>query len=474
MQLRRESDFEKKYNVFIAELKDEILSGRIREGDFLLPENSLSKKYDISRVSIRKGLAELVEEGYIEKIPGKGNKVIIDSLSSVTTIKLAWFSSSYELNSVKLILEEFEKVHPYIKVELDILPEAEYVNQLINSMEQEKGPDLFMVSDSQFREFAEKGKIDHIEPYQSDNLTEEKSYRQVFEMFSYQGIIHAVPFIFSPVVICYNKSILEKAGVSELNEIEDWEELLYLAKKCTKSAENEHLVEQYGFCFSSSYHRWPVFMLQNNGKLMTSSRSRFTIADKANIEALRFCTDLIYKHHVSPIFTHGSDHLAEDIFKKQKAGMILTTYYYLNEFRGSSIKWDILPVPKKERKATLLIGGGVAINKNSQHKGAAQSLIEFMVSEEAQSIVKRNGCTIPALRKTAENDDLLVEGIHPENYNAFLEVLPYSHTVNDLNLTSRETIVLQNELNLVWANMETPHDACYRIEKTLNRMLAES
>ncbi|MCD7032964.1 extracellular solute-binding protein [Metabacillus sp. GX 13764] len=473
MQLRRESSFEKKYNVFTAELKDEILSGRMKEGDFLLPENALSKKYDISRVSIRKGLAELVENGYIEKIPGKGNKVVFSATAHVTEIKLAWFSSSYELESVRKILKAFHKEHPYIRVTFDVLPEAEYVSQISHNIKQNSGPDLFMVSDSQFREMKEDGSLEHLEAYQSANLTEENSYRKVFELFSHQGAAYAVPFIFSPVVICYNKRILRQAGIQELSELKNWEELLFAAKKMTKVSE-DGTVEHYGFCFSSSYHRWPVFVLQNNGKLMASNRSRSAVADPEARAALEFCTDLMYKHRVSPIFAHGSDHLAEDIFKKGKAGMILTTYYYLNEFRDMDLEWDIMPAPAEERKAALLIGGGLAINKNTPHRGAVQSLVDYMVSEKAQSIVKQNGCTIPVLRKAAEDDSLLKKDLHPAQYKTFLKVLPYAQPVGDLNLTSKEAKMLQSELNLLWANMETPHEACMRIEKILNKMLAES
>ena len=61
--LKRKSVFENRYNKFIHELKEEIISGKIKPGEFILPENTLSKVYELSRVSIRKALAELVGEG---------------------------------------------------------------------------------------------------------------------------------------------------------------------------------------------------------------------------------------------------------------------------------------------------------------------------------------------------------------------------------------------------------------------------
>lgn len=74
--LRRKDDFTVRYQRFKDDLRGEILSGTIKPDEFILPENTLSEKYELSRVSVRKVLAELVEEGLIEKISGKGNRVI--------------------------------------------------------------------------------------------------------------------------------------------------------------------------------------------------------------------------------------------------------------------------------------------------------------------------------------------------------------------------------------------------------------
>jgi multiple sugar transport system substrate-binding protein len=41
-------------------------------------------------------------------------------------------------------------------------------------------------------------------------------------------------------------------------------------------------------------------------------------------------------------------------------------------------------------------------------------------------------------------------------------------TLRDLSLRQSEVDLVQKELNLLWANMETPEDACRRIEALLN------
>ena len=467
--LKRKSVFENRYNKFIHELKEEIISGKIKPGEFILPENTLSKVYELSRVSIRKALAELVEEGLIEKIPGKGNRVTIPNDTQKQTITLGWFSNSYEIEIIRKIIKRFEQFNPFTKVNLQILPNSQYIYNLTQSLKHDNGPDVFIVSDYHFRELMESNSLDMLEPFLPEHVDIEKdSYKQVFDMFTYNQTVPVTPFVFSPVMICYNRRMFEEAGISKNFKMENWDDLLELSARTTKGLQSDSIIKEYGFCFSSSTNRWPVFLLQNKGLFMAEDRSKSVMNRKENIEALNYCGDLMYKHQVSPIFSHGSNELAENLFMREGAAMILTTYYFMNEFRDHKIKWDVLPPPQNETPGTLLLGGALGISANSKIKEAAQALVSFMVSTEAQTLLKQNGCTIPMLRIVAEDNNLLQPGVHPEQYNAFKEVMGTSKTIRDLDLTIEEFELIEREMQFFWANMEKAEDTCKRIEELLN------
>ncbi|WJH35439.1 extracellular solute-binding protein [Paenibacillus sp. CC-CFT747] len=375
---------------------------------------------------------------------------------------------------MRRILERFEKQHPFVRVELILLPVEGYTPTLIRLIEQGRGPDVFMMSDTHVRDWIDSGRTDYVSGYVPGHLSPDgTSYPPVFEIFAHGDRTLAAPFIFSPVMICYNRALFRECGLAEDTRLETWEELLHAAKQCTRDLNDDGIIEQYGFCFSSSPNRWPVFLLQNGGQFMADDRSRSALSRKENIEALEFCTSLMYKHHVSPIYSHGSSHLAESLFKKERVAMILTTYYFMNEFREHSIEWDVLPVTKRSREATLLLGGGLAVNSRSEHGKAARKLVDYMTSVEAQTLLKQYGCTIPALRSVAEDDSLLDPAIHPEHYQRFLEVLPYARPLHSLQLRQREILLLADELTLLWASMESPREACQRIEVKLNRLLKD-
>ncbi|MDK2935021.1 MAG: GntR family transcriptional regulator [Eubacteriaceae bacterium] len=63
------------YLAIVASLKEKILKSQLKPGDMLNSEAALMQEYSASRMTIRKSLSLLSNEGYIYSVPGKGNFV---------------------------------------------------------------------------------------------------------------------------------------------------------------------------------------------------------------------------------------------------------------------------------------------------------------------------------------------------------------------------------------------------------------
>lgn len=64
-----------KYIQISDEIKNKILSGILKPNEMLSSENQLAAEYNVSRVTIRKALMRLIDEGYLFSVPGKGTFV---------------------------------------------------------------------------------------------------------------------------------------------------------------------------------------------------------------------------------------------------------------------------------------------------------------------------------------------------------------------------------------------------------------
>ncbi len=63
------------YQTIYESLKEQIQSGKFSEGEFIPSENELCATFHTTRMTIRQALSELVREGYILRIHGKGSMV---------------------------------------------------------------------------------------------------------------------------------------------------------------------------------------------------------------------------------------------------------------------------------------------------------------------------------------------------------------------------------------------------------------
>ncbi|MDD3307063.1 MAG: GntR family transcriptional regulator [Acetobacterium sp.] len=72
------------YLKIVDAIKYRITSEEFKPGDAIQSENILCEEFNVSRMTVRKGLAVLVNEGYIYSIPGKGNYVCEPNLNSYT------------------------------------------------------------------------------------------------------------------------------------------------------------------------------------------------------------------------------------------------------------------------------------------------------------------------------------------------------------------------------------------------------
>jgi len=63
------------YRQFADILRKEILSGRYKPGEYIPSERQLSQAHSINRITVRRGLAQLIKEGFLYSVPGTGTFV---------------------------------------------------------------------------------------------------------------------------------------------------------------------------------------------------------------------------------------------------------------------------------------------------------------------------------------------------------------------------------------------------------------
>lgn len=116
-ELRRELVMAAKYEIIEQDIKQQIVEGNFLPGDKIYSEADLRSKYEVSNTTVVKALNNLVSEGYLIRIQGKGTYVRRNMVK-----RKVLFSESFPAEKIKgkKIIENTDTIinYPLTNVEL--------------------------------------------------------------------------------------------------------------------------------------------------------------------------------------------------------------------------------------------------------------------------------------------------------------------------------------------------------------------
>ena len=245
-----------------------------------------------------------------------------------------------------ITVDEFHKQHPLIHVTMIPMPSS-HVKPTMRDFMESDDIDVMAINNQNFELFAEPDSLpDLLEPLQPV----EGVYPVLTEPFMRDGNLFVQPFLFSPIILCYNKQHFSEKGLAEPDSSWTWDTVKKTAKQLANST------GRHGFFFHYlSDNRWPIFLLQNNVRFNRGSGKdkQLELDEAALTESLQVSKELL--DQVFPPFRSENDDDAEMLFCQQKVSMILTSYFCLNKIKDVDFSYDISPLPYLGTPRTLVI-----------------------------------------------------------------------------------------------------------------------
>ncbi|MEF3305728.1 extracellular solute-binding protein [Paenibacillus sp. GYB003] len=450
--------FQARLESMVDAIRGDIMNGVYREGDYLPSEKAFAKQYRISNKTVRQGLESLVAERLIEKIPRVGNKVLGLARDDTTVLRFGCHTSLFQEALMKTLIAEFHKQHPGIRIELFTFPSGLQTYQTVKTAIEEKRIDVFTMNYNSFDDFRLNGALDDLETLEPIPAV----YPFLTESVTLEGRLKLQPFVFSPLVLCYNKDHFREKGVMEPDSSWRWNTLFEQASKL--AVENERL--GFYFHFPSS-NRWPVFLLQSGIRFDRDPSGRSAGSAEQLKQSLRACRDLIYLQNRFPLFLSEKDGDAEELFFGEKVSMIMTTYLALNHHeRRKEFEYDIAPLPYLNDPKTLLLMIGLAVNAHSERKESALRFVDFLLSYRVQLMIRQKTLSIPSLKPAAEWSGKETM-YRPSRFPMYRDIIPTFRSFNALNMSSSELYRFYREAKLFWSGLETEEVAVKRLEQLL-------
>ncbi|MBN1628777.1 MAG: sugar ABC transporter substrate-binding protein [Thermoleophilia bacterium] len=295
----------------------------------------------------------------------------------------------------KALYGEFETTHHDVGIKYIPIVATEYYNKLVLQFASNSAPDVVFVENVYFPQFARKGNFIPLTPYiEQDTAFKLPDFHKIgLEMYQFDGRQYCLPGNLAVFVLFYNQDMFDAEDIPYPDDTWDWAKLLEVAQRLTKR-DGKGNVTRYGMAYPPHYS---IFMLQNEAKVYNEDYSKCIINNPEAREAIQFCAELADKHHVAPTLAQMQS-LQADPFQTGQAAMIITGRWQVLPYRKvQGFEWDVAPLPKGKRRATLLGSHGWGISTTCKRPELAWEFIKFITGPAgAKRVVDMGDCN-PAL-----------------------------------------------------------------------------
>ncbi|MDT3678848.1 MAG: ABC transporter substrate-binding protein [Burkholderiaceae bacterium] len=289
------------------------------------------------------------------------------------------------------------------------------------------------------------------------------------------GKTWGVPFQRSTIVMYWNKDLFKEAGLDPEKAPQNWDELVSMGKKLTKTDAGGN-VSTWGVKIPSS--GFPYWLFQGlttpNDTILMNEAGTETYFDKpGSIEALQYWVDLSAKHKVMPggVIEWGTT--PKDFFER-KAAIVWTTTGNLTNIRtNAQFPFGVAMLPEKKRRGSPTGGGNFYVfDKTSpEEQQAAMKFVRWATQPQraAQwSIATGYVAVTPAAWETDEMKKYVQE---VPQATVARDQLQYSVAELSTHENQRVTKALNDGLQAALTGSKSPADAMKDSQREADRIL---
>ena len=335
--------------------------------------------------------------------------------------------NSRENKALDTLIKKFEKTHPHVKIIYESgIPKKNYADWLAEQVLKGEQPDLFMVPENDFSMLASAGALKSLDTLLTDD-ERTAFYPVAYEAGQYQGVSYALPVESNPIMMCINKDLLEKEGISIPESGGTLADFYEICKKVTKDTNGDGVVDQYGI----TDYTWQQALIAYGGHL--TDKSGINVDSPEMHQALAFMSklDMLSQHY--KVTSHDFDEGRVAFYPMSLAQYRTYKPYPYHVAKYSSFSWTCIPMPTANSKVmgtqvkTSLFGMS---SNTKQEKLAWEFMLLLSQDKESQQTLfeKSQGTSVlPSVvksqqtRKILQADDFGLDSLTSERLDSMME-----------------------------------------------------
>lgn len=397
------------------------------------------------------------------------------ALAQSREMTLAVWGSDAEVAAYNAVIARYQAANPGTTIRLDVMPFAQFYQQIDTRLAGRQAPDLFRVTYQHIGRYANSRAAVDLSPY-IEAGTAEAFTPAVWSAVTVDGAPYGMPHHTDTFALYYNADMLDQAGISLPNSLDDawtWQRFIENANLL-----KERRLGSYPFAMSwqnGSVHRWLVYLYQHGGKLLNDDLSASAIQDPEGLETIRWTQSWFQEGLVPPSTSLKSSERIQNLFVNGTIPMMLNGNWQIPfvEQQASRFKWGVTYLPRDKAMADDLGGTCVAVSRDAEDPEAAAAFLRFLTDEENMRGFVDDAQFLPVRRALV--DQGIDYKLRPKEMGVFVEMTKTvpEHLVRTVTMPTwgRFAPRFADQLDLAFTSGQSPEETAETVAGDIDRVL---
>jgi multiple sugar transport system substrate-binding protein len=396
--------------------------------------------------------------------------------ASGAKIKLTVFTWTLpaELAVNQRLCKQFGSSHPNLQVTVVNEPSKRAMDKLQTMIAAGNPPDVMSIHGATFMPMAANGALLDLGPLikADPSFDLDDFYPKLVETCRYQGKLYSLPRYTSVYVLFYNKDLFDAAGLKYPDENWTWDSYLAAARKLTVNSPDPER-RRMGCVIDFWGARIYPWVWSAGGEILDKSGKVCLLDRPEPQQALQFLVDLRHKYQVCPPSTQQDSDQNKAMFANGKVAMYQSGAWDIQILQGAKgLRWDIAPLPKRKKHATMLGTENYAIAAATKHPKEAWELFKFLLGPESQTTMGREMEKQPSRQSVANGPYLKQNTTY--HRKVFIDALTYAHAAPNIPDWDRVSHFIQEQLDLMWIGRVSVAEGTKKASQQVTDALHES
>lgn len=363
---------------------------------------------------------------------------------AAVTLKFWTFGREGEV--VGQLLQEFERAHPGVHVEVQQIPLNASHEKLLTAFAGDALPDLCQLGNTWVPEFAALGALEPLQPYvdASEVVRFDDYFAGIWDTNVIAGKLYGVPWYVDTRLLFYRSDLLAAAGAQPPRTWQEWAQAMQ-AVKAQRGANNYAI-----FLPLNEFEPLLNLAIQQDDPLLRDNDTRGNFESAGFRRAFAFYVDA-FREGWAPSMSNTELPNVWDEFARGFVASYITGPWNIGEFKRREPllagRWATLPLPSVDGAGGGAAGGSsFAIFRNSKQKRLAWELVEFLSSVAQQQRFYVLTGDLPSRRSAWTladlGDDEYARAFHEqlEHVKATPKVPEWERIANEMQLMAERVV----------------------------------